>query len=159
MYEPQTPIVVAIENAFDNAALTLYLLYLPTDNEYYAQIVGNPVLADAPNWTQIQVPSNLFQWVRGGGGGGGRGGGGGGGGGGGVPLFMLNADIALVRDLGVENDLQADGRALCTFRNPVETRCPLSETLTAAGVYRNNNAAWLADFKDALNIMIEKGLA
>ena len=130
------------------------------DNDYYAQIVGNPVLANGPNWTQIQVqPSNLFQWIRGGGGGGGGGGGDGGGGGGGVPLIMLNADIALVRDLGVDNDLQSDGRALCTFRQPLATRCPLSETLTSAGIYRNDNAAWLADFKEALNIMLEKGMA
>ena len=136
--------------AFEYPPLTQDIA-VSTDNEYYAQIVGNPVLADGPNWTQIQVqPSNLFQWIRGNGGGGG---------GGGVPLFMLNADIALVRDLGVENDLQADGRALCTFRNPIANRCPLSETLTSAGIYRNNNAVWLADFKDALNIMIEKGLA
>jgi hypothetical protein len=121
-----------------------------TDNDYYAQIVGNPVLANGPNWTQIQVqPSNQFQWIRGGGGGGGAG----------VPLIMLNADIAIVRDLGVDNDLQSDGRALCTFRQPLATRCPLSETLTSAGIYRNDNAAWLADFKEALNIMLEKGMA
>jgi hypothetical protein len=73
---------------------------------------------------------------------------------------MLNADMALVRDLGTENDLDANGRVQCSFKNnPFPRRCPIASTLTKAAVYRNDNAAWLNDFKAALKIMLEKGLA
>ena len=73
---------------------------------------------------------------------------------------MLNADIAVVRDLGIEDDLDADGRVQCSFRNdPFPRRCPIASTLTRAELYRNDNAAWLADFKIALKMMLEKGLA
>jgi hypothetical protein len=90
------------------------------------------------------LPSNKIQWVRAG------------------PRtgVMLNADIAIVRDLGIENDLDASGRAQCSFRNnPFPRTCPSAETLTKAAVYRNDNAVWLADFKTALTMMLEKGLA
>ena len=73
---------------------------------------------------------------------------------------MLNADIAIVRDLGIENDLDGNGRVQCSFRNnPFPRRCPIASTLTKAAVYRNDNAAWLADFKAALKMMLEKGLS
>ena len=74
---------------------------------------------------------------------------------------MLNADIAIVRDLGIENDLDASGHAQCSFRNnPFPRTCPIAtSTLTKAAVYRNDNAVWLADFKIALTMMLEKGLA
>jgi hypothetical protein len=131
-------------------------------------------LADGPNWNLIEIDNsgrsfrNMFQWVRGGGGGGRgnddrflrvlqRGGGGGsGGGGGGNRKIMLNVDIAIVRDLGVENDLEGDGDVSCSFKR--NNRCPLAETLTKAGIYRGNNALWLSDFKDVMIAMGEKGL-
>jgi hypothetical protein len=73
---------------------------------------------------------------------------------------MLNADIAIVRDLGIENDLDGNGRVQCSFRNnPFPRRCPIASTLTKAAVYRNDNAAWLTDFKAALKMMLEKGLS
>jgi hypothetical protein len=72
--------------------------------------------------------------------------------------IMLNADIALVRDLGIENDLDPTGLAQCAFRGPPNERCPVASTLTQASVYRNDNSVWLSDFKVALKMMLEKGL-
>lgn len=66
---------------------------------------------------------------------------------------MLNADIAVVRDL--ENQ-HVEGDASCSFRNG--NRRPLADPLTKAGIYRGNNDVWLADFRDAMYIMLEKGL-
>jgi hypothetical protein len=112
------------------------------DNAYYRGIVGSPDPVRAPDWIQITLPSNKIQWVRAGT----------------RTGVMLNADIAIVRDLGV--DLDASGRAQCSFRNnPFPRTCPSAETLTKAALYRNDNAAWLADFKIALKMMLEKGLA
>jgi hypothetical protein len=112
----------------------------PTDNEYYSELVGDPVLADAPDWTQMTVASsNAVQWTQGAG----------------SPLLMLTVDIALARDL--ENNLLGV-TATCDFRFPVANRCPLAETLTKAGVYRNNNDEWVKDFKRVLIVMVEKGL-
>jgi hypothetical protein len=134
------------------------------------------VLAAGPNWNQTEINNgnnqapDVFQWVRGGGGGGGggpnrlrrslqRGGGGGGG-----RIFMLNADIAIVRDLEGADDngnvyLEQDGEANCSFRFPRTNRCPLAATLSKAGIYRSNNSVWLGDFKAAMTIMLEKGMA
>ena len=112
-----------------------------TDNEYYTQIVGSPVLADAPDWTQITVQSTgARQWSRGS-----------------VnpALMMLNVDIGLARDL---QGRLTGSRATCVFRTGSRSSCPLAETLTKAGVYRNNNDVWLADFKKVLIVMVEKGL-
>jgi hypothetical protein len=76
-----------------------------------------------------------------------------------VPPLMLNVDIALVRDLGIKNQLvKATGQPLCTFLFPVVLKCPASALLAKAGVYRENNSAWLADFKKVLLIMVKKGL-
>ncbi len=74
-----------------------------------------------------------------------------------VPPFMLNSDIALVRDLAIGNKLEERGRPLCAFRFPLAKKCPASATLAKAGVYRDNNSAWLADFKKVLIIMVNKG--
>lgn len=122
-------------------------------------------LADGPNWDLIEVDNtgrpfrNMFQWVRGGGAGGNED----------RMLFrnlqrggrrdrkiMLNVDIAIVRDLGVNNDLVDDGDVSCSFKR--RNRCPLAETLTKAGIYRGDNNLWLSDFKDVMIAMGEKGL-
>lgn len=105
------------------------------------------MLADGPNWRQEQINNNapipdVFQWVRGGGG---------------NQIFMLNADIAIVRDLS-GGFIEADGEANCQFRFPQASRCPLADTLTKAGIYRSNNFEWLTDFKSAMTIMLEKGM-
>jgi hypothetical protein len=72
---------------------------------------------------------------------------------------MLNVDIALVRDLGIGNKLdKKTGLPLCTFNFPLVLKCPVSATLAKAGVYRENNSAWLADFKKVLIIMVTKGM-
>jgi metal-sulfur cluster biosynthetic enzyme len=73
---------------------------------------------------------------------------------------MLNTDIAIVRDLGTAKDLDAEGHAKCSFKNnPFPRRCPIASTLTKAAEYRDDDVAWLNDFKVALKIMLEKGLA
>jgi hypothetical protein len=69
---------------------------------------------------------------------------------------MLTVDIAIARDLG--NGGLSGVTATCAFRFPEANRCPLAETLTKAGVYRNNNDEWLRDFKRVLIVMVEKGL-
>ena len=69
--------------------------------------------------------------------------------------MMINVDMALVRDL---NGRLLDSSATCVFRTGSTRSCPLAETLTKAGVYRNNNNVWLADFKKVLIVMVEKGL-
>ena len=118
----------------------LCILQTSTDNEYYTQIVGSPNLANAPDWTQMTVQSTgARQWSRGAG----------------SPLVMLNVDIAVVRDL---QGRLTGSRATCVFRQNTFSSCPLAETLTKAGVYRNDNAVWLADFKKVLIVMVEKGL-
>ena len=61
------------------------------------------------NLRQLQGGGGRGNGVGGNGGGGGRGNGGGGG-----RLFMLNADIALVRNM--TGFLESDGDATCTFR-------------------------------------------
>ena len=74
-----------------------------------------------------------------------------------VPPFMLNADIAIVRDLG-NGKLDQNGKPLCSFRFPQFKKCPLASTLNKAGEYRDNNDLWLADFKIVLLKMLKKGM-
>ena len=112
------------------------------DNEYYKQLAGETVFANGPDWTPLLVqPGNMWQWEDGN-----------------KPQMMLNVDIGLVRNLA--GKLQGNGEATCAFNfSATETsRCPLAATLEQAGFYRNNNTAWLLEFKGALVIMLEKGL-
>jgi hypothetical protein len=83
-------------------------------------LVGSPNLEEGPDWTQIQVPSERYQWIptaqwS-------------------TPYLMLNVDMAIVRDLGVNNSLEPSGLAMCTFRFPEVSMCPLASTLSKAGV-------------------------
>ena len=128
-------------NNYASTFLTLSINFTTSaDNEYYTGIVGNPILANAPDWTQITVRSTgATQWIRAAG----------------SPLMMLNVDIAVARDL---NGRLSGSTSRCIFRPNASKSCPLADTLTKAGVYRNNNDAWLADFKKVLIIMVEKGL-
>jgi hypothetical protein len=94
-------------------------------------------VANAVNWTQIQLNNGLVQWVFKAG----------------TPIsqrFMLNVDVGLVRDLEGFGFLPE-----CNFKPPKQ--CPLATTLSKTGVYRNNNLLWLADFKAALVSMLNKG--
>ena len=74
-----------------------------------------------------------------------------------VPPLMLNVDIALVRNLE-GGKLTDKGKPLCTFRFPEQKRCPAASTLSKAGLYRENNSAWLVDFKKVLIAMLKKGM-
>jgi hypothetical protein len=109
------------------------------DNEYYQLLTGTPdLVTNAPNWTHIQLENGLVQWIVNAGA---------------LPeqIFMLNVDVSLVRDtqdLGFLPD--------CKFHLP--NRCPLADTLSKTGVYRNDNMEWLRDFKSVLIRMLGKGL-
>ena len=121
---------------------------MQSDNEYYKALVGSPFLEEGPEYVQAKVfPSKRFQWMRadqdpsi-------------------VRNFMTNVDMALIRDFAVGDHLQDNGLVTCSmFHLPVASRCPVAETLTKAGVFRNNNLEWLEDFRAALVAMVEKGL-
>jgi hypothetical protein len=114
------------------------------DNEYYMSLVGSPNLEEGSDWTQIQVPSGRYQWIPTAQWG--------------TPHLMLNVDMAIVRDLGVNGNLESSGFATCTFRFPEVSMCPLASTLSKAGVYRENNLEWLQDFEKVLKLMLNKGL-
>ena len=104
-------------------------------------MVGANVFADAPDWIPERVLSNNFwQWENDDG------------------QFMLNVDISLVRDM--DNLMTGNFEPLCEMNSgsPIAARCPLAVTLDQAGVYSNDNAAWLDDFKAALTTMLRKGL-
>lgn len=73
-----------------------------------------------------------------------------------TPPLMLNVDVAVFRDL--KGKLGASGKPACTFRFPEQKRCPVAQTLTKSGVYRENNAVWLADFKKVIIAMLKKGM-
>jgi hypothetical protein len=67
-------------------------------------LVGSPNLQDVPDWAQIKVPSGRNQWIP-------------------TdqwsnPRLMLNVHMAIVRDLGVNNNLEPFGMATCTFCFP-----------------------------------------
>ena len=111
---------------------------LRKDNEYYKLLTGSPdLVTNAPAWTHVQLNNGLVQWIVDAG----------------TPpkqIFMLNVDVSLVRDtqdMGFLPD--------CTFHEP--NRCPLADTLSKTGVYRDNNMEWLTDFKKVLVRMLGKG--
>lgn len=75
---------------------------------------------------------------------------------------MMPADMAIIRDFeagGIQHIL-SDGKVDCTIKDQITkvNRCPAAETLARAGLYRDNNAVWLSDFRRVLTIMIQKGL-
>ena len=144
---------------------------LRLDNNYYSQIVGAGTtiedLVDAPNWNLREqentngLPDRFF-WVRGGGGGGNNNNN--------DPLVMLNADIALVRD--ITDFLEPDGRVTCRFlegrggggggggggNNNNNPGCPFAAmTIRFMGEYRNNNALWVNDFRAVFTKMLTHG--
>ena len=75
---------------------------------------------------------------------------------------MMHSDMAIIRDLeadGIQH-IRSDGRVDCTIKDQITqvSRCPAAATLAQAGVYRDNNAVWLSDFRRVLTTMLQKGL-
>ena len=64
---------------------------------------------------------------------------------------MLNADMALIRNLSSKTD---DGEVSCTY-----TTCPVasSETVTWVDAFADDNNLWIDEFSKAFQKMIESG--
>ena len=127
------------------------------DNDYYHQLVGKVgQLDNAPaqgtKWHQVEIDNselpdigNEVQWVRdtmevG-------------------EIFMLHADVALVRNnegLFNEND---DGFVTCSFfGGNVNNRCPMATTtIDIMSEYREDEALWVEDFRDTLAKLLSAG--
>eukprot|EP00541_Cyclophora_tenuis_P019234 CAMPEP_0116546484 /NCGR_PEP_ID=MMETSP0397-20121206/3252_1 /TAXON_ID=216820 /ORGANISM="Cyclophora tenuis, Strain ECT3854" /LENGTH=335 /DNA_ID=CAMNT_0004070919 /DNA_START=132 /DNA_END=1139 /DNA_ORIENTATION=- len=125
------------------------------DNEYYAELVGGNSINDplevlidqAPGWTRnIEINTDLPDfpnkrvWT-------------------GFPqgtkIIMLNADIALVREL-TEDNMTPDGRVSCAFVGA--GRCPHAQSsFQFAAEYTFDNMMWLLDFREVMEIMTTKG--
>jgi Peroxidase len=76
-------------------------------------------------------------------------------------IVMLNADIALVREL-TDDNMDELGRVSCAFTNAVGggsiPRCPHAEQgLQFAAEYRFDNDLWLNDFMDVYHRMLNHG--
>jgi hypothetical protein len=131
------------------------------DNEYYVELVGSgssleSQINNAPNWVRhFESNSDLPQcedrnlWI-------------------GLPegrdgrvIKMLNADIAVVRNLNPSNMNSETGKVSCAFvtrqftRDP---RCPANRNaLEDAVEFRNNNRQWLREFDAVLRKMLRSG--
>lgn len=75
--------------------------------------------------------------------------------------MMLNTDVALIKDQNIVD--AATGRAGCAFRNcpdlvpdSANAEAP-QNTRQYTDLYKVDNAAFLVDFKDAFQKMIEWG--
>lgn len=122
------------------------------DNEYYLELVGGSSVDDptsihingAPPWRRdfednndLDEFGNNFVWT-------------------GFPegrkIIMLNADIAIVRELTDQN-MNANGVVDCEFIN--EGRCPVAQrSFQFAVEYTFDNLLWLRDFREVMNIML-----
>jgi len=128
------------------------------DNDYYFELVGNPdpgVPFDqqvdiAPPWFRAfednrdlaGIPNRhmweAFPQGRNG-----------------QRILMLNADIALVRELD-DNNMDKNGEVSCGFIG--EGRCPhAARSLDFAAEYRLDNNLWLRDFQDVYQRMLING--
>jgi cytochrome c peroxidase len=76
----------------------------------------------------------------------------------GLDLVMLNSDIAMVRNLVEGENLMSDGRVSCTFsgNNACDDDTPFLPFMKR---YAGSRSLFLADFRDALEEMIENGYA
>lgn len=128
------------------------------NNEYYAELIGggpqssmNSKINNAPNWKRFferQDSGSQFDdvgiWH-------------------GLPegengrvIVMLNADIALVRDLDSDNMNSETGKVKCQFveRSGNDPVCPgVSGAINQAAKYKNNNGLWITDFEKVLRKM------
>jgi len=120
------------------------------NNSYYAQLIGlgsttSELVQRTPQWRRAEIDNTDFVDVNGNP----------------VPtrhqwnftnLFMLNADIAMVRNF--TGRISADGEVSCTFRG--NTRCPIArETFQFMAKYRNNNTLWVEKFSKVFTSMLE----
>ena len=134
------------------------------DNEYYVELVGgngpndnniDRLVNGAPNWVRHRESNSDLAdfddqhfWI-------------------GLPegqdgriIVMLNADIAIVRDLSDDNMNKNTGRVDCNFVGNSGSRstCPHVEgALQEAARYRFSNTAWLNDFEETLQKMLFAG--
>jgi hypothetical protein len=119
------------------------------DHGYYVELVGadDPV-ESAPGWTQVEQDNenlrgipNRMQWelsVNN------------------TRLVMLNSDVALVREIDENVNMEVDGRVDCTFKGP--NACPTTpSTMSHMIRYRNSRERFLSDYRDALQLMIDNG--
>ena len=114
------------------------------DQGYYLELVGD----SPPNWRQVRRSNSGIQ---------------------GIPprfqfeatvngrqLTMLNSDIALVRNLVEGQNLLSNGNVTCSFsgNNACSSNTPFMASMQR---YANSRSLFLADFRDALDLMIENG--
>eukprot|EP00977_Amphora_coffeiformis_P023731 scaffold14067_cov172-Amphora_coffeaeformis.AAC.3 len=129
------------------------------DNDYYFELVGNPdpdipfdqQVDIAPPWFRVfednsdldGIPDrNMWEAFPEG-----RNG---------QRILMLNADVALVRELDDNNMNKNTGRVSCGFIG--EGRCPhAARSLDFAAEYRLDNNLWLRDFQDVFQRMLING--
>ncbi|KAI2508295.1 peroxidase [Fragilaria crotonensis] len=128
------------------------------NNGYYAELIGggpqssmNSKINNAPNWKRFferQDSGSQFDdvgiWH-------------------GLPegengrvIVMLNADMALVRDLDSDNMNSETGKVKCQFveRSGNDPVCPgVSGAINQAAKYKNNNGLWITDFEKVLRKM------
>jgi catalase (peroxidase I) len=119
------------------------------DNGYYFELLGtDDPIESAPDWTQVEQNNQNLQ---------------------GIPnrmqwevsvdetkLVMLNSDVALVREIDENINMQMDGRVDCTFKGP--NACPTAPATMGHMIrYRNSGERFLTDFRDALQLMIDNG--
>ena len=76
-------------------------------------------------------------------------------------IVMLNADIAVLRDLNASNMKTETGEVFCKFVDNSEISdptCPhVSGAVREAARYRFSNRAWLVDFESALRKILNAG--
>ena len=129
------------------------------DNGYYVELVGpsGNLVQGAPNWkrhfednSDLSQIHDLHVWrglhpdLDG------------------DHIIMLNADIAIVRNLNGNNLNSKTGKVSCQFvnRSGNDPTCPqFSGGLQEAARYRFSNRAWLIDFENVLRKMSNRGYA
>jgi hypothetical protein len=74
----------------------------------------------------------------------------------GEDIFMLNADVALVRDFRNHIDLRT-GQVTCDYQPQSSTSCPFAATFHVARHYMRDEQAWMNDFVDVYDRMLTHG--
>lgn len=120
------------------------------DNEYYQFLIGEDGQATAQyDQDNASNQNGYYAWSRRSNGDGFK-----------RPKLMLNADMALVRDLTNYLVDTETGEVSCVLDSTggAAPICDLAtETLPQVVAYSNDNLLWLEDFRDALTKMMTKG--